>query len=289
MFLKKHLLIFTFLTTLLLVACSSSQSAQQMEPTIVAEQPAPTEVVEASNENQAMENNNDNESMDTSNENELTENNNENEDVEDDNENEDMENENTASESDANQPAASGGVTLVIVPEESEARFIIDEILNGADKRVVGTTNAVEGTISADKDNPEAVTVSLVRVDLSNLTTDSSFRNRAIRDFILQTGDPANQFATFEPTGYEGLPENVTISEPFTFQITGDLTIHGVTREETFEVTLTPVSETRLEGTATLSDINYGDYGVQILRLPEQVASVEDTITLELSFVALAQ
>ena len=240
----------------------------------------PSEEVEASNENQAMENKNDNESMGSSNENELTEN---------VNNNEDMENENTQSQSDDDLSAGSGGVTLVIVPEESEARFIIDEILNGADKRVVGTTNAVEGTITADKDNPEDVTVSLVRVDLSNLTTDSSFRNRAIRDFILQTGDPANQFATFEPTGTGGLPESVTIGESFTFQITGDLTIRGVTREETFEVTLTPVSETRIEGTATLSDINYGDYGVQILRLPEQVASVEDTITLELSFVAVAQ
>ena len=104
-----------------------------------------------------------------------------------------------------------------------------------------------------------------------------------------QTGDPDNQFATFEPTGYQGLPESITIGESFTFQITGNLTIHGVTQEETFEVTLTPVSETRIEGTATLSDVTYADYGVKVLRLPTQVASVEDTVTLELSFVAVAQ
>ena len=67
------------------------------------------------------------------------------------------------------------------------------------------------------------------------------------------------------------------------------MTIHGVTQEETFEVTLTPVSETRIEGTATLSDVTYADYGIHILRLPTQVASVEDTVTLELSFVAAAQ
>jgi polyisoprenoid-binding protein YceI len=289
MYHKKHLLIFIILTTLLLVACSSTQSAQQMEPTVVAEQPVQTEEIVDSNENQAMENNNDNEPMDDSTGNETMENNNENVDMEDDNDNEAMENENAETESDDDQTATSGGVTLFIVPEESEARFIIDEVLSGADKTVVGTTTAVEGTITADEDNPQNVSVSAVKVDLSTLTTDSSFRNRAIRDFILQTGDPANQFATFEPTRYEGLPESVTIGEPFTFQITGDLTIHGVTREETFEVTLTPVSETRIEGTATLSDINYGDFGVQILRLPEQVASVEDTVTLEFSFVAVAQ
>jgi polyisoprenoid-binding protein YceI len=289
MYHKKHLLIFIILTTLFLVACGSTQSAQQMEPTVVAEQPVQTEEVVNSNENQAMENNNDNEPMDDSNGNETMENSNENEDIEDDNDNEAMENENAESESEDDQTAASGGVNLIIVPEESEARFLIDEVLSGADKTVVGTTTAVEGTITADKDNPQNVSVSAVKVDLSTLTTDSSFRNRAIRDLILQTGDPANQFATFEPTGYEGLPESVTIGEPFTFQITGDLTIHGVTRQETFEVTLNPVSETRIEGTATLSDITYADYGVQILRLPDQVASVEDTVTLELSFVAAAQ
>ena len=32
-----------------------------------------------------------------------------------------------------------------IVPEESEARFLIDEVLRGEDKTVVGTTNQITG------------------------------------------------------------------------------------------------------------------------------------------------
>jgi polyisoprenoid-binding protein YceI len=70
--------------------------------------------------------------------------------------------------------------------------------------------------------------------------------------------------------------------------VRGDLTIHGVTNEAVFDVTFTPISETRLEGLASLT-IVYGDYDVQILRLPSQVASVEDVTTLELEFVAEAQ
>jgi len=285
MFSKKPVLMFVVLLAIILAACGSTQTSQPA-PAPSVEQPIPTEeVVAADNESTSMTEN-DNQSMENNNDNEDMEDTNENETMDDSNTNEAMEgNQNTASSND--QPAASGAVTLVIVPEESEARFIIDEILNGADKQVVGVTNAVEGSITADQTDPGSVSVSPIKVDLSNLTTDNSFRNRAIKDLILQTGDPVNQFATFEPTGYSGLPETITIGEPFSFQITGDLTIHGVTRQETFDVTATPVSETRLEGTATLADVTYTDYGIKILRLPAQVASVEDTVTLELSFVAV--
>lgn len=263
MYKRKHLFVMVILLALILAACSSSATTQQSETANTA--------VEQSNENQ--------ESLESEvEEGSIEDNENENEDDDFD--------EKTESE---DEMIAAGGLTLVIVPEESEARFIIDEVLSGADKIVVGTTTAVEGAITADKDNPAAVSVSAVKVDMSTLSTDSSFRNRAITDFILQTGEPDNQFATFVPTGYQDLPESITIGESFTFQITGNLTIHGVTQEETFEVTLTPVSETRIEGTATLSDVTYADYGIHILRLPTQVASVEDTVTLELSFVAAAQ
>ena len=52
-----------------------------------------------------------------------------------------------------------------------------------------------------------------------------------------------------------------------------------------FDVTLTPVSETRREGLALIT-ITYADYDVHILRLPQQVASVENVTMLELTFVA---
>jgi polyisoprenoid-binding protein YceI len=294
MFSNKVVWIFVILLAIILAACGSTQTSQPDSAPSV-EQPIQTEEVAAASNENTFTTGNDNQSMENSIEDIAIQNSNDNEDMDDSNENETMDdsnanesmedNQNTTSSND--QPATSGAVTLVILPEESEARFIIDEILNGADKQVVGVTNAVEGSITADQADPGSVSVSPIKVDLSNLTTDNSFRNRAIKDLILQTGDPVNQFATFEPTGYSGLPETITIGEPFSFQITGDLTIHGVTNQETFDVTATPVSETRLEGTATLADLTYADYGVKILRLPAQVASVEDTVTLELFFVAV--
>jgi polyisoprenoid-binding protein YceI len=187
-------------------------------------------------------------------------------------------------------PAAdpAGGLpTFSIVPEESEARFIIGEILSGAPKTVIGTTSDVEGRLTPDFDTPSNTTVGTIRVDLSTLRTDNSFRNLAIHGTILETGNEAFRYAEFTPTALSGLPDRVVIGQTVEFQITGNLTIHGVTREVTFDVTATPVSETRLEGLASL-EIRYADFNISILRLPPQVASVEEQVILELEFVAVA-
>ena len=88
---------------------------------------------------------------------------------------------------------ASAQVTLRIVPEESEVRFIIDEVLAGSPNTVVGTTTAVSGEIRGSFADPQGVQVGLLQVDLSTLLTDNNFRNRAIRDFILETGIESNR------------------------------------------------------------------------------------------------
>ncbi|MBN2502042.1 MAG: YceI family protein [Anaerolineales bacterium] len=197
--------------------------------------------------------------------------------------------ESEAEEPPAEEPAAApeaGG--YMIVSEESEARFLIGEVLAGNAITVVGVTNAVEGQIFVDYANPQVASMSAIQVDMSSLATDNNFRNNAIHGRILETGNPDFRYATFEVTSITGLPDSVTIGQPFEAQITGNLTIHGVTREETFTATITPVSETRIEGLASVT-VLYSDFDVQILRLPDQVASVEDEVTLELEFIAEAQ
>jgi polyisoprenoid-binding protein YceI len=187
-----------------------------------------------------------------------------------------------------NEASSSGGVTFALV-NGTEARFYVNEVLNGNPKEVIGITSAVEGTLMPDFANPANTTIGAIRIDLSTLETDSGMRNRAMRDRILQTSNPDYQFATFTPKSLVGMPATITIGTPFTFQIVGDLTLHGVTKEETFDVTATAISETRIEGSGRLNDILYADYGIAILSLPMQVASVEDTVDLELAFVAEAQ
>src|SRR5262249_28751572 len=70
----------------------------------------------------------------------------------------------------------------------------------------------------------------------------------------------------------------------FTFQMVGDLTIRGTTRETTFDVALTPTADNQLQGNASTT-IRYADFGVSIPKVPA-VAGVADEVGLRLYFVA---
>lgn len=181
-------------------------------------------------------------------------------------------------------PADTG--SFVLVSEETEARFIVDEVLFGAPYTVVGTTNEVTGSLVPDFTTPANTTVGTITIDLSTLETDNGNRTRTMRNSILETG--TYRYAEFVPTSVSGMPTSITLGQPFTFQITGNLTLHGTTLEKTFDVTATAVSDTRIEGLATLQ-ILYSEFGIQILQLPQQVASVEEEVILELEFVAVPE
>lgn len=154
--------------------------------------------------------------------------------------------------------------------------------MNNAPKTVIGTTDQVAGQIAVDPSEPSNTQVGVIQVNARTLTTDSDFRNRAIKNAILETD--TYEFITFTPTQIVGLPQSGMVGQSYTFQIVGDLTIKDVTRQVTFDVTANPVSETRLEGTASTT-IAYADYGITIPSVPA-VASVEDSVRLELDFVA---
>jgi polyisoprenoid-binding protein YceI len=181
----------------------------------------------------------------------------------------------------AAKPAAAAPI-FEIDQDASSAKFIIDEILRGAPKTVIGETNQVAGQIAADLKDIDAAKVGAIRVNARTLTTDAESRNRMLQNQILQTGQ--HEFITFTPTRMVGLPETATVGQPITFQMVGNLVIKGTEREATFDVTMTPTSEDRLEGTAK-STIKYADWGVSIPQVPS-VTGVSDELGLELNFVA---
>jgi polyisoprenoid-binding protein YceI len=182
-------------------------------------------------------------------------------------------------------PADQGLVIYQLVQQDSEARFIIDEVLNGAPKTVIGITDQVSGEIAFDWNEPASVQVGTILVNARTLTTDNDFRNRAIKNQILVTD--TFEFITFVPTQITGLPVGVTVNEPYTFQIVGDLTVRDVTREVVFETIVVPVSATSLEGSAGTT-ILYADYGITIPQA-RSVTSVSDEVRLEIDFIATAQ
>ena len=191
-----------------------------------------------------------------------------------------------AGASDVAESSESQGVIYNIVPEESQVRFTLTEELRGQPTTVIGRTDQVAGQILVNFDNPSASQVGVVRINARTLATDNEMRNRAIRGQILLSAQDDYEFAEFAPTSLSGLPDSVTIGEAFTFQITGDLTVRGITNSVTFDVTATPVSETEIEGLAT-TVVQRAMYQMTIPSAPG-VANVAEDVTLDIEFTAVA-
>jgi len=180
--------------------------------------------------------------------------------------------------------AAPAGTVFQIDPNASSAQFVIDEILRGSPKTVVGTTNQVAGEIAANLNDLDAAQVGTIKINARTLSTDADVRNRMLQNQILQTEQ--HEYITFTPKQMVGLPDAATVGQSFTFQMVGDLTIRGTTQEATFDVAVTPTADNRLEGQATTS-IRYADWGVSIPQVPS-VAGVGEQVALQLNFVATA-
>lgn len=181
-------------------------------------------------------------------------------------------------------PFSENATIFAIVPLESEARFFIDEILNGVDKRVIGKTNQVSGQLAVDFADPSTAAAGPIQVQAGTLETDNGFRNRAIQNRILLSS--IYESITFTPTTVNGLPDDIIIGETVEFQIEGDLTITTYTQPVTFMVTAVPISESRIEGSATTT-INRSDYELPVPSATG-VAAVGESVIIELDFVATA-
>ncbi len=179
-----------------------------------------------------------------------------------------------------------GATVFTIVSEESLVSFELDEVLMGQPKTVVGTTDQVAGQISVNPASPAESQMGAIEVNVRTLETDSSMRDRAIRGQVLQSAQDEFEFVRFIPGEITGMPESVAMGEPFSFQVTGDLIIRTITQPVTFEVTVTAVSEDRIEGSAQTT-ITRGMYELTIPNAPN-VADVEEEVLLTIEFVAVA-
>jgi polyisoprenoid-binding protein YceI len=175
-------------------------------------------------------------------------------------------------------------VTLRIDPARSEARFIIDEILRGNPFTVIGVTSDLTGDLSLNLHDPAQTEVGEITVDARTLVTDDNMRNRAIANFILNTS--LFQFVSFTPTNLVGLPTTVAPGQTVEFQIEGELTIRDITQPVMFDAIVNIVSATEINGQASTT-IQRDDFNLSIPRVP-QVASVAESLTLEIEFVATA-
>src|SRR5215467_5731468 len=152
--------------------------------------------------------------------------------------------------------------TFQIVSAQSTASYSVYEnliIQNKPNNDAIGTTHSVAGSFHIRTGTTPLVTAMNITVDLRTLQTDSSMRDHFVRQNYLETDSYPT--ATFISTSTQGLPATYTDGQTVHFQLIGNLTLHGETNKEVFDVQGKVVGNT-ITGTAT-STIFMTDFGIQ--------------------------
>lgn len=180
----------------------------------------------------------------------------------------------------ADAPAAAGELRFVF-ESGSQARYRAREQFVGAPlpNDAVGTTDAVSGQVVVDAAHKVVRDASRVTVDLRSLQSDQAQRDRFIQENTLQTAQ--HPTAEFVPTEARGLPATLPTSGTLTFQLAGDLTVHGVTRPVVWDVQA-QMNSGSATGTAT-TRVTLADFGMAKPSVA-RIMSIDDTIVLELNF-----
>jgi polyisoprenoid-binding protein YceI len=176
----------------------------------------------------------------------------------------------------------SSGVVTYELTDESMVVFELDEVLNGADKRVIATNSEVAAQIAFDAADLSTAQLGTVVIGAQTFETDSGNRDRAIRGPVLDSND----FETiqFVPTSIDGLSGGVEIGDLIEFTVVGDLTIRDVSNEVTFTVSASLTDEDTLAGTGETT-VSREAFGLEIPSV-RSVAEVSDDVLLKIDFVA---
>lgn len=165
-----------------------------------------------------------------------------------------------------------------LVVGDSEARYRAQEVLVGRGaNEAVGTTRNVSGTIQVEPDGTITADQSRIMVDVASLQSDSSTRDNYIKRNTLRVGEFPN--AVFVVSSAPGLPIPLPTSGSATFELVGDLTVHGVSRPTTWQATAT-FAEREVTGSATTT-VLMTEFGMTPPRVGS-VVSIEDSVKLEL-------
>jgi polyisoprenoid-binding protein YceI len=170
-----------------------------------------------------------------------------------------------------------------IVSSQSTASYSVHEdlIFGGVGSNTaVGTSSGVTGSFFLGASGAVTLTQVNISVDLTGLQSDSSLRDGHVQDY-LDTGQFPD--AVFTSTNVKGLPATYTSGQTISFQIVGNLKLHGVTNAETFNAQ-GKLSGNEVTGTASTT-IFMTDFGVTPPDLAN-IAIVDNKVTLTINFTA---
>ena len=145
-----------------------------------------------------------------------------------------------------------------------------------------GRTHKVTGGIGADPANPSAATVE-VSIDMASLDTGNSLRNREMRELYLETGK--HPTTTFKSVSVEA-PGSIAPNTPADIKVTGDFTLHGVTKRMTIPVRVVLIPDGHIHATSTFN-VHMPDFDINV---PKNIlVTVNDEVPVRLDLWAAAK
>ena len=153
--------------------------------------------------------------------------------------------------------------------------FSVDDNVDPFDGR---TTN-VTGTVVADPQAPSQASVE-VSVDLPSLDTGNNLRNQHLREKYLQT----DRFpkATFKSVSVVA-PPSISPNQPADLTVTGDFSVHGITKRLTLPVKTTLLADGRIHILSNFQ-IRLPDFGISVPH--NLIVTVDDAISIRLDLYA---
>jgi len=171
------------------------------------------------------------------------------------------------------------------IAEGTKARYKVREQLAGISfpSDAVGTTETVTGTLVVNPDGSIDATRSKLTVDLRTLKSDQQMRDGYIQKNTLESEKfPMIEFVPRRATGLP-VPIPAGMGAQAGFQLIGDMTLHGVTKEATWNVVAT-FGNDQVAGRATTT-LQFATFNLTKPSLA-RLMSVDDKIDLEIEFRA---
>ena len=178
-------------------------------------------------------------------------------------------------------PPPTAGAKLEIADGSSATYRVTEQFVGVAfTNEAEGTTNLVSGDLTIQPDGTVAPGSKLT-VDLRGLKSDQDQRDGYIQNRTLETSKFPN--SEFVPTKVTGLDKMIPSAGQAGISLTGNLTIHGVTREVTFQgiATFNPRNNS-VAGRAKTS-LTFNEFGITQPKIG-RLASVDNKIDLELVY-----
>ncbi len=171
------------------------------------------------------------------------------------------------------------GAHLEII--DGSASYTVTEQFVGVNfpNDATGTSTAVAGALGIAPDGSIAPGSKLT-IDLRQLKSDQDMRDNYIRTRTLETDK--FPLAEFVPTKIQGLPVMIPTQGQTGYQLTGNLTVHGVTKEVTFQGIATFGRDSTVAGRAKTS-FTFATFGLTKPTIG-RLMSVDDKISLDLVF-----